>query len=245
MTISRGLSIPAIAGGPIEQGRGRLDALMHPRLRNTQLDLGSVFLSLLILWFAFVHLRLWIAHPGVFVGLGQVVLELVQGSLLLMRRRDRGGRRPLGIWLAASLGSWAFLLARPNGGGYFDSPALFSGMPFLGADGLWLGMQLFGTLLAIISLACLGRSFGLLAANRGVRTAGAYSIVRHPAYASYMIVQLGYVLENLSLWNLTVFSVVLVAQMIRIHQEEATLITDPSYGSYCLHVRYRLVPGIY
>lgn len=245
MTISQGMKMPARPASATRVRRDRLDALLHPRVFRTQLDVGSLLLSMMILWFAFIHLRLWIAHPGIFVGLGQVALELVQGSLLLVRRRDQGGRRPFSVWLAASVGSWAFLLARPIGGGYVDAPALFGGQSFLGSDGLWLGMQLIGTLLAIISLSCLGRSFGLLAANRGVRTSGAYSLVRHPAYASYMIVQCGYVLENLTLWNLAIFMVVVAAQLIRMRQEESTLWDDPSYRSYCSNVRYRLVPGIY
>jgi protein-S-isoprenylcysteine O-methyltransferase Ste14 len=218
---------------------------LDPRSWNSRLDLGSVALGLLILWFASVHLRLWIAHPGVFVGAGQVLLETVQGVLLFIRRRDTGGRRAPSVWLATTVGSWGFLLARPNGGGYFDSPPLFGAQPFLGAEGLWLTLQLLGTACAIFSLTCLGRSFGLLAANRGVQTKGAYRFVRHPAYASYMVVQISYVLENLSFWNLAVFGVVMVGQLTRIQQEERTLVEDPVYVRYCSQVRSRLIPGLY
>lgn len=210
-----------------------------------RLDIGSIGLGLLIFWFAAIHFRLWIAHPGVFVGAGQVILETVQGVLLFIRRRDPRGNRAPSVWLATTVGSWAFLLARPIGGGYFDSPALFGGQPFLGAEGLWLGIQLIGTVCAIFSLTCLGRSFGLLAANRGVQTRGAYRFVRHPAYASYMVVQMGYVLENLSLWNLAIFGIAIVGQLTRIHQEERTLCEDPAYVRYSHQVRSRLLPGLY
>ncbi|HTE86158.1 MAG TPA: isoprenylcysteine carboxylmethyltransferase family protein [Dehalococcoidia bacterium] len=219
--------------------------LFHPREWNFQLDAGSVGLGLLIFWFAAVHLRLWIAHPGVFVGAGQVALEVVQGVLLFIRRRDRTGRRAPSVWLATTIGSWGFLLARPEGGAYFNAPALFGAQPFLGAEGLWLGVQLLGTTCAIASLTSLGRSFGLLAANRGVQTRGAYQVIRHPAYASYMLVQIGYVFENLSFWNLAVFCMVMVGQLTRIHQEEATLSQDPAYVRYCRQVRSRLVPGLF
>src|ERR1700730_6943059 len=96
---------------------------------NIQLDPGALVLSGLIFWFAGIHLRLWIAHPGVFVGLGQVLLELVQGALFIVRRRDNGGRRPAAVWIATMVGSWGFLLARPAAGAYFDSPFLFGAQP--------------------------------------------------------------------------------------------------------------------
>jgi hypothetical protein len=235
----------AVAHGPAVGLQGRVRAVFNPGSVNRHFDLGSIGLGLMIFWFAAVHFRLWIAHPGVFVGAGQVTLEVVQGVLLFIRRRDTTGRRPASVWAAATIGSWAFLLARPIGGGYFDSPALFGAQPLLGADGLWLGLQFVGTICAIFSLTCLGRSFGLLAGNRGVKTQGAYQIVRHPAYASYMLVQLGYVLENPSLWNIGIFAVVIVGQLTRIHQEEETLSRDPRYVRYARQVRNRLVPGIY
>jgi hypothetical protein len=211
----------------------------------TRLDLGALALSGMTLWFAFIHLRLWLVHPGVFVGLGQVLLELLQGTLLLIRRRGAAGPHTASVWTATTIGSWGFLLARPAGGAYFNAPLLFGAQPLLGWEALWMALQLAGTLAAILSLSSLGRSFGLLAANRGVQTAGPYQIVRHPAYASYLTVQFGYVLENLSLWNALLFTVVVVAQLARIRQEEATLVQDPAYRAYRRQVRYRLLPGVY
>jgi len=237
------------AAPAMQSGRGRLtggtSAVRRLGSWITHLDAGSIALGGLILWFAGLHLRLWILHPGIFVGLGQVLLELLQGTLFFVRRRDVGGRRPLTIWAAASVGSWAFLLARPIGGGYVDSAFLFGGKPLFGLETVWFALQMTGTLFAIISLSSLGRSFGLLAANRGVRTAGAYRLVRHPAYASYFIVQSGYVLENLTLWNILIFSVVVLAQLKRIAQEEDVLSHDIAYQQYRERVRYRLLPGVY
>ena len=221
------------------------------------LDAGSIALGGLILWFAIANLRLWVLHPGVLVGLGDpvwfwrscssaaaVALELLQGTLFFLRHRDTGGRRPLSVWAAATIGSWGFLLARPIGGGFFPSP-LFAAHSLLGLEPVWFALQLTGTILAFVSLSSLGRSFGLLAANRGVRTSGAYGIVRHPAYLSYFIVQLGYVLENLSFWNAAMLTVVVAAQLKRIAQEEAFLSRDAAYQEYRHRVRYRLFPGVY
>jgi protein-S-isoprenylcysteine O-methyltransferase Ste14 len=60
-----------------------------------------------------------------------------------------------------------------------------------------------------------------------------------------MVVQISYVLENLSFWNLAVFGVVMVGQLTRIQQEERTLVEDPVYVRYCSQVRSRLIPGLY
>lgn len=243
--------------------------------QDRQLDAGSIVLCGLLLGFAVAHIRLWlqqanlltgfgaVLEPGVLVGLGAVLLETFQGSLFLFRRRDSGNRRSASVWAATTIGAWGFLLARPLGASYlwlasfvpgslhqaatsvFGSDVLFGGQPLLGAYGLWQVMQLVGTILAIVSLSSLGRSFGLLAANRGVQIGGAYRVVRHPAYASYFIAQLAYLLQNLSIWNLGLLSIVVVAQVVRIHQEEAVLSRDTAYGLYCRKVRYRLIPGIY
>jgi protein-S-isoprenylcysteine O-methyltransferase Ste14 len=222
------------------------------------LDAGSIALGGLILWFVVANLRLWILHPGLLLdptdgawtwragaSVATVALELLQGTLFFARRRDTGGRRPMAVWAAATVGSWAFLLARPVRSGFFDSPALFGSGPLFGLAAVWFGMVLLGDVLAFISLSSLGRSFGLLAANRGVRTEGAYRIVRHPAYASYFVVQFGFVLENFSPWNVAIFAVVVLAQLMRIAQEEQFLSQDAEYQRYQEQVRYRLVPGIY
>jgi protein-S-isoprenylcysteine O-methyltransferase Ste14 len=249
MTSDESLSLPphqtAAAPGTVAREPSRQKREGHFGGWELQLDAGSIAIGGMILWFAGVHLRLWIEHPGVFVGLGQVILELVQGTLFFLRRRDTGAHRPVSVWAATIIGSWGFLLARPIGGGYFDAPRLFGAQPLFHSSALWIGMQLVGTVMAILSLSSLGRSFGLLAANRGLRTGGAYRIVRHPAYASYFVVQIAYLFENLSLWNVVVFAVVVVAQLTRIAQEEAFLSRDSAYASYAKEVRYRLVPGVY
>lgn len=43
--------------------------------------------------------------------------------------------------------------------------------------------------------------FGFVAADRGLKTRGPYAVVRHPMYASYLLLQSGYVLRSLSPWT--------------------------------------------
>lgn len=91
----------------------------------------------------------------------------------------------------------------------------------------------------------LGRSFGVVAANRGVKVAGPYRIVRHPIYAGYTITHLGFLLIVPCWQNLLVYSIGLVFQIVRINKEERVLSEDPAYRELKKTTRYRLLPGVY
>ncbi|OLD99071.1 MAG: hypothetical protein AUG91_07570 [Actinobacteria bacterium 13_1_20CM_4_69_9] len=99
--------------------------------------------------------------------------------------------------------------------------------------------------MALLGLGTLGRSFGLVAANRGVKTDGIYGLIRHPAYTGYLIAYLGYVAENPSLPNITLLAVSTAFQLVRIGEEERVLRGDERYRAYARRVRFRLVPYVY
>ena len=88
-------------------------------------------------------------------------------------------------------------------------------------------------------------SFGLVAANRGVKTSGLYRLVRHPVYAGYVLSDCGYVFENPSLRNVALLAVGTIGQLVRITEEERLLAGDHTYRDYCGRVRYRLIPYVY
>ena len=88
-------------------------------------------------------------------------------------------------------------------------------------------------------------SFGLVAANRGVKTRGPYGLVRHPAYTGYLITYLGYVAEHPSLLNIALLCVGTAFQLVRIREEEHLLSRDSTYERYRQRVRYRLIPLVY
>ena len=160
-------------------------------------------------------------------------MELVVATLFFIRRKPWvTSREPL-AWAATAFGCWGMLTARP------------AYAPVLGLEAFWFALQLAGAAAAVYSLGVLGRSFGLVAANRGVRTGGPYGLVRHPLYVSFFITDLGYVLENPSPWNIGVLLVVAAAQIARIGTEEDCLRGDPAYVRYCERVRYRLVPYVW
>jgi protein-S-isoprenylcysteine O-methyltransferase Ste14 len=91
----------------------------------------------------------------------------------------------------------------------------------------------------------LGRSFGLLPANRGLILRGPYRLVRHPMYFGYLLVHVGFLLLNPSLWNLMVYVAAYACQVPRLLVEERLLARDKSYAEYQQQVRYRLIPGVF
>jgi protein-S-isoprenylcysteine O-methyltransferase Ste14 len=112
---------------------------------------------------------------------------------------------------------------------------------------LWVGVtvQAIGNILALISILQLGRSFGIVAANRGVQTGGLYRYVRHPIYAAYLLAFGGFVLIHPSVVNSVVLLVWVIIQIARIQSEERVLGEDPAYCAYRRAVRYRLIPGLW
>ncbi|ABD68536.1 Isoprenylcysteine carboxyl methyltransferase [Rhodoferax ferrireducens T118] len=92
----------------------------------------------------------------------------------------------------------------------------------------------------------LGRSFGLLPAQRGLVMVGPYRIVRHPIYFGYLIGHIGFLLANFSWRNAAVLALLYVAQVVRIQREEAMLASsDANYRRYQQRVRWRLLPLVY
>ena len=111
----------------------------------------------------------------------------------------------------------------------------------------------FGAALQVVSMTWqftakvfLGRSFGLLPAQRGVVTAGPYRLVRHPIYFGYLIGHIGFLLANFSWRNFAVLVVLYIAQVHRIRREEAVLArSSAEYRQYQQRVRWRLLPWVY
>jgi protein-S-isoprenylcysteine O-methyltransferase Ste14 len=102
-----------------------------------------------------------------------------------------------------------------------------------------------GLCLSIAGKASLRRSFGIVAANRGVQKGGPYALVRHPIYAGYLFAHAGYLAANFSGWNVAVYAATWGAQVLRIRAEEAMLCQDEAYRSYTQSSRYRLIPGLW
>ena len=102
-----------------------------------------------------------------------------------------------------------------------------------------------GSLLQIAGLLSLNRSFGLVAAQRDIKTGGAYRVVRHPLYASYLISLSGYLLANTSPANAVTYFATIAMMVARLLREERFLSTDVRYRVYMRQVKYRLLPFIF
>ncbi|WBG63662.1 methyltransferase family protein [Pseudomonas citronellolis] len=106
-------------------------------------------------------------------------------------------------------------------------------------------LQVAALLFQIYAKLSLGRSFGLLPANRGVVTKGAYRLVRHPIYLGYFLGHLGFILGNFSFHNLFILVFLYFFQVLRILEEEKVLREDEAYLSYCAKTCWRFIPGIF
>lgn len=192
---------------------------------------GRITITICYVWQAVRILQNWQA-----TGRLSGVFFLVAGSLVvwfsITRRPAMQVEASFGGRIAAIAGTLAPIFFRP-------APRQL--LP----DGLLSIWILCGALTAIASIVYLGRNFGIVAAHRGVSANGPYRIVRHPLYASYLVMHIGYICGNVSLANVILWIVAEAAQVVRILYEERVLSTNPSYVAYQQRVRWRLVPGIF
>lgn len=126
-------------------------------------------------------------------------------------------------------------------------PFLMSLTPYKITWLIWLSvpLELLGILLAIVALFTLGRSFGIIAAKREIKTHGVYQVIRHPLYAGEALWFLALVLQNPSRMNIALFIVQSACQCSRILEEERLLGKDLVYARYIREVRWRIIPGVF
>jgi protein-S-isoprenylcysteine O-methyltransferase Ste14 len=170
---------------------------------------------------------------------GSIVSLLLVGSesavliFVLARRFTLQVSVSLSDWSAAFLGTALPLLAQPNGTAAFAPAAAC------------VVLMIIGILIQVSAKLTLRRSFGVVAANRGVKVGGPYRLVRHPMYAGYFLTQIGFLLAHPTIWNVLVYCAAFTFQIGRIVAEERLLNLDASYRELSKVVPYRLLPGIY
>lgn len=102
-----------------------------------------------------------------------------------------------------------------------------------------------GITLQIVGMLSLNRSFALVAAKREVKTNGMYRYVRHPLYASYLLMFTGYVLSNTTPFNVVLYIMTIGLLYVRLVREEKHLSIDTGYAAYMQQVRFRVIPFIF
>lgn len=164
-------------------------------------------------------------HPNYILLL---ISESLTVLLVLTRRAGSVSLSPY-VLLIAFVGTAGPLAARPVGLALL--PSLISSVVMFG-----------GLLLSVLAKLALNRSFGLVAANRGVKRRGPYRFVRHPMYLGYIVTQLGFLLGSFSTRNLVIYALSWAMNWLRIREEERHLMLDPEYRAFVEEVPGRLVP---
>ena len=104
---------------------------------------------------------------------------------------------------------------------------------------------LVGSVLSFVSILSIGRYFGVLPNLRGVQTKYLYSLIRHPIYSSYIIMDSGIIFAYPSIQNLALFALAIALYIKRIQYEELLLHKHQAYTTYSRKVRYKLFPYFY
>jgi len=172
-------------------------------------------------------------HTQRTTGLLLLVSESLVVVLTILRRRTRIVDRSAGATFVTGVSVAGPILLRASSG------------PGLVPDAVTVVTAAVGLIIIIAGKMTLGRSFGLVPANRGVVIAGPYGIVRHPIYAGYVLTHVGFMCAYPTMWNVAVVVLTDAALMVRALYEERVLASDRVYQSYCRRVAWHVVPGVF
>jgi protein-S-isoprenylcysteine O-methyltransferase Ste14 len=163
-----------------------------------------------------------------------LLLAIFEGAVVwfsLVRPMPKTSNTSMYDWSIALLGSFVILATRPA--------------PQVHDQILLLSAQLAGMCVSLAGLLSLNNSFGLVAVNRGVKTAGMYSIVRHPIYAGYFVSFGAFLLQNMTLANVVIYVAFVALEVLRMLAEERVLLQDPGYARYARSTRWRVIPLVF
>lgn len=198
-----------------------LGAILPPR-RGVDIALGVT----LVFAVALAGVR---GELAVGAGLVLALLQATAGVLLLVRRPARarpGWARNIPCLASLAVGASVLHLV--------PAPAAWPGYA--------AALFVLGGLGASLSLASLGRSFGVLPAVREVVVRGPFAWVRHPAYACELLMVYACVLAKPSAAALAAALAATALVIARVRVEEDVLLAEPMYDAYAERVRFRLLP---
>ena len=162
-----------------------------------------------------------------------VVSEAIPFILIMLRSRSESLSRRPSNWLLGMTAVTLPLLVHPA-----------AVVPFVPAN-ICFFIMVFGTFIQLAAKVVLGRSFGVIAANRGVVTLGPYRFVRHPMYLGYTFTHIGFLLSMPTAATALLYATTLAVQILRLLREEQVLMQDEAYRAFAKKVRFRLLPGVF
>jgi protein-S-isoprenylcysteine O-methyltransferase Ste14 len=204
---------------------------MRPAARALDLMERAACVAL-YLWLVARLLGAFRAHGGA----ASLLILPSEGLVLLflvIRRRARALSLRARDWTLALFATAAPMLVATGIGRPLVAPSLAA------------VVMLTGTLVQLHAKLTLGRSFGCVAAHRGLKLDGPYRLVRHPMYAGYLVAHVGFLLVNPTAWNAFAYAVCYALQVPRLLGEERLLAEDAAYAAYRARVRWRLLPGLF
>lgn len=213
---------------PDTQDIGVKPILRVPDSKTINLLICVAMASLWVL-FAYRHLMAF-QKTGDWVYLLICVSETLSAGFFLFRSAPATVSKDPLDWLFGIAGTLAPLLILPASWGLLPAAKV---------------LVVLGFVLQISGLLSLNRSLAIVAAKREIKTKGMYRFIRHPLYASYLLILTGYLLCNTSAWNALIYTMTLGFLFVRMLREEKHLVLDPMYAEYMQCVRYRVIPYIF
>jgi protein-S-isoprenylcysteine O-methyltransferase Ste14 len=191
---------------------------------------GNIVLGLLYVLFAAGMTRNVILTHRV-SGLLLLLYQLLVALFAFIRNFTKRVSVSTFEWFAAMMGTYLPLLLRATAHGR-DNPFL-------------VGIQVTGVLVTMTGLLSLNKSFGIVPADRGIKTGGLYCIIRHPLYAGYLASIGAFTAMNPSGANIGIYLWFAAFEIARLFLEETFLSADAEYSAYMRRVRWRLIPFVF
>ena len=207
---------------------------MVDRLRRTGIgDFGAKAMVVLLFALLSTNLLREFLRTGHITGLLLLASESLVVILTIARRRaavvDSSAKAATATFVSL-VGPW---LLRAT-----------DGVP-LAPDAFTTVVSAIGLILVVAAKIALGRSFGLVPANRGIVVRGPYGFVRHPIYTGYLVTHVAFFFAHPTLWNAAVIIIGDGTLIARALMEERVLSRDAKYAAYCRRVSWHLVPGVF
>ncbi|MDR1397252.1 MAG: hypothetical protein LBJ14_05925 [Desulfarculales bacterium] len=144
--------------------------------------------------------------------------------------------------LSESFKHQAVALAAFFSGPFFIGPAVTNNPACVFASEIITAAAL---LLGMATLLNLGKSFGVMVAVRELKSRGLYGVVRHPMYATDIMMRLGYLITHAGIFNVCLVLFSSACYIWRAVLEESFWQQHSDYQEYMQKVPYRFIPRIF